>query len=138
MGFCIMKKIDQKWLENRVNYIQALKAPNAIQQALVELYSLNDRTKDQQQNLEKLIIAEKNAYDDDTKSIKQKRKASEESEKKRKKRAHQLIKLGALVEIAGLLDADPALILGALLEINEMSDSKKAYLSQNGLSKLVK
>lgn len=133
-----MKKIDQKWLENRVKYIQALKAPNAIQQALIELYSLNDRTRDQQQDLEKLIIAEKNAYDDDTKSIKQKRKASEESEKKRKQRAHQLIKLGALVEMAGLLDADPALILGALLEINEMSDSKKADLAQNGMSKLNK
>lgn len=133
-----MKKIDQNWLENRVKYIQALKAPNAIQQALCELYSLNERTKDQQQNLDKLIIAEKNAYDDDSNTIKHKKKATEESEKKRKQRAHQLIKLGALVEIAGLLDADPALILGALLEINEMSDSKKSHLYQNGLSKLVK
>lgn len=133
-----MKKIDQKWLENRVKYIQALKAPNTIQQALIELYSLSDRTRDQQQDLEKLIIAEKNSYDDDTQSIKQKREASEESEKKRKQRAHQLIKLGALVEIAGLLDTDPALILGALLEINEMSDSKKAEIVQRGIYRLSK
>lgn len=43
-----------------------------------------------------------------------------------------------LVEIAYLLDADPALILGALLDIKNMNESKKLDLTETGLYELNK
>lgn len=44
-----------------------------------------------------------------------------ESLKKRKKRAHHLIMLGALFEIAGLDKIEPEILLGYLLEFKKVS-----------------
>ena len=49
------------------------------------------------------------------------------SQKARKERTRRLIEIGGLAEIAGLTNADKGAILGGLMEINKMFQSKATY-----------
>jgi hypothetical protein len=51
------------------------------------------------------------------------------SEKERKTRTRKLIEMGGLAEIAGLLESDPGFILGALLNLAEVSSDSERWKS---------
>ena len=51
------------------------------------------------------------------------------SEKERKARTRKLIEIGGLAEIAGLLESDPGFLLGAFLNVAEISVDSERWKS---------
>ena len=47
------------WLDDKINYLSALKNPNDAQRLLLELFRINSRTAEQEKKLIALLKAEK-------------------------------------------------------------------------------
>lgn len=60
------------------------------------------------------------------------REQSKINKLERRERVRQLIKIGELVEIAGLLDFDQGILLGGLIDLAENSNEKKAEWKKVG------
>lgn len=129
-------KMSEKWLSDRIAYIQGLKNPSLTQKTLVELYNIpeHERTPTNTKHLNTLIKAERTADRAAAAQRAAKKIFTEEQAKKRKERTHKLVQLGALFEIASLDNHNPAELLGILLKAAELpqDDPKWALWCEYG------
>ena len=128
--------MSEKWLIDRIAYIQGLKNPSLTQKTLVELYNIpeHERTPTNTKHLNTLIKAERTADRAAAAQRAAKKIFTEEQAKKRKERTHKLVQLGALFEIASLDNHNPAELLGILLKAAELpqDDPKWALWCEYG------
>lgn len=128
--------MSEKWLSDRIAYIQGLKNPSLTQKTLVELYNIpeHERTPTNTKHLNTLIKAERTADRAAAAQRAAKKIFTEEQAKKRKERTHKLVQLGALFEIANLDNHNPAELLGILLKAAELpqDDPKWALWREYG------
>ena len=129
-------KMSEKWLSDRIAYINGLKNPSLTQKTLVELHNIpeHERTPTNTKHLNTLIKAERTADRAASAQRAAKKIFTEEQAKKRKERTHKLIQLGALFEIANLDNHNPAELLGILLKATELpkDDQKWALWREYG------
>lgn len=109
------------WLQQKITYIAALKKPSDTQALLLELAKLEQRTPEQDKIFNSLIKAEKAQDRANQQKIAVKKLLGAEKEAERKARTKRLIELGALFEIAGLNQRNPAELLGILLKTSEIA-----------------
>lgn len=115
-----------QWLIDKISYLSALKKPTELQQVLIQLAKIENKTPEQEKKLKGLIKAEKSQDRANQQKIAVKKLLNAEKEAERKARTKHLIQLGALFEISGLDQRDPAELLGILLKTSEIaSDDPK-------------
>lgn len=127
--------MNDQWLIDKIAYLSALKNPTELQQFLIELAKIENRTPDQEKKLNALIKAEKSQDRANQQKIAVKKLLNAEKEAERKARTKHLIQLGALFEIAGLDQRDPTTLLGILLKTSEIApdDPKWEIWSEIGI-----
>lgn len=121
--------MSEQWLVNRVAYIKGLKNPSVTQKTLVELFEIPEgqRTPTNVKHLNTLIKAERAADKAASAQRAAKKVLTEDQAKKRKERTHKLVQLGALFEVAGLDNHNPAALLGVLLKAAEVSTDDQKW-----------
>ena len=108
------------WLDDKIAYLSALKNMNDAQRLLLELSQLNSRTEEQDKKLNTLIKAEKAQDRANKQKLAVRKLLNADKETERKARTKRLIEFGALFEIAGLDQRDPAELLGILIKTAEI------------------
>jgi hypothetical protein len=128
-------KMSEKWLSDRIAYINGLKNPSLTQKTLIELHNIpeHERTPTNTKHLNTLIKAERTAVEPHQPN-EQPKKIYRRTSQKRKERTHKLVQLGALFEIANLDNHNPAELLGILLKTSELpqDDPKWALWREYG------
>ena len=109
------------WLQQKITYLAALKKPSDTQVLLLELAKLEQRTPEQEKIFNSLIKAEKAQDRANQQKLAVRKLLNADKETERKARTKRLIELGALFEISGLDQRDPAELLGILLKTSEIA-----------------
>ena len=109
------------WLDDKITYLSALKNPNDAQRLLLGLFRINSRTAEQEKKLIALLKAEKAQDRANKQKLAVRKLLNADKEAERKARTKRLIELGALFEISGLDQRDPAELLGILLKTSEIA-----------------
>lgn len=130
---------NEKWLDNRIQYIKGLKSQNEQQRLILSLNEKKDRSPLEEKKFSFLIRAEKASQK--ATDAKAKVMALVNSEKKttarleRKARDHQLYQSAGLMILAGLVDRktgkptiDKAALVGALSGLNELTKDNPKWL----------
>jgi Conjugal transfer protein TraD len=112
-----MKRTD--YLQKRLTYIKALKAPTEQQQLLLLLAEKPDRSADENKQLAILLTAEQATDRAKTAQLQAAKLLGQRKDAARKARNHYLILQGLLLDLAGLNDWDRGELLGALLALQE-------------------
>ncbi|CAE6864839.1 hypothetical protein R75465_07886 [Paraburkholderia aspalathi] len=103
-----------EWLDQHIQYIKGLKSPGASQQLLVELAAIENPTKADQRELNKLVRLEKLVQQQEAAKAEAFRILSARREEQRKARTRELIELGGIVAMVDF-PVDRGTLTGALL-----------------------
>ena len=118
------------WIADHVQMIRGLERPTQQQKALMELHSIpsDKRTPDQERaykTLEKAVLTERRA---DIARANADNMFNKKRDLERVARNHQMFQSAGLLILAGLVDTktgmpfeDPALLLGKLMQINQVN-----------------
>ena len=113
------------WLENHVQFIGGLQNPSDQQKLLLLLLKKQNPLPTDLRQIERIICLEKAIGRAQRASVKVRGTEVAERSKDRKKRTRMLIQMGALIEMAGLAQKDPAELLGMLLTAAKVNDPAK-------------
>ena len=113
------------WLENHVQFIRGLQNPSDQQKLLLLLLNKQNPLPTDLRQIERIIYLEKAIGRAQRASAKVRGTEVAERSKARKKRTRMLIQIGALIEMAGLAQKDPAELLGMLLTAAKVNDPAK-------------
>lgn len=109
----------EQWRSDRLGFIRALKKPSEHQLNILQLVDNAIRTTRQNRELASLWKEEQRRVRSERNDMSAYRKTHPLGPTPRKARDHRLIQLGALVEIAGLIDLDRGTLLGGLIAMKE-------------------
>lgn len=132
--------MSEKWIDERMAYLQGLKSPNEQQRLLMLLADKAARNAKEERQLKALLKAERAAARLTTARASAARIVNEEKRKARKARDRELYQSAGLLIMAGLVDTktgrptrDRGELLGALLalaESNAPADKRQAWKAQ--------
>jgi Conjugal transfer protein TraD len=105
-----------EWVEKRVAYIQGLKSPSDVQKMILELYTLPNRTANENKQLDALIKVEKINEKAEVAKAQAYKIIHARKEEGRKARTRELIELGGIVQLTNF-EKDKGLLAGALLYV---------------------
>lgn len=118
--------------EKIVEILRALEKLSSRQKKLLALFDAEGLTPDESEIRDALFEAERAQIASRAAKDAANKKLSSHSNKERRKRTQSLIEIGGLVAIANLKERDQAVILGALLEINDAMPEKIAEWKASG------
>lgn len=102
------------------------------QRLAIYIDDLQEPTREDKAMLRTLLDAERSAITARRKKAEASRIYQDQVEKQRRERTRRLIELGGLVDVAGVQETDPALLVGILASINALSDHDKDVLKEQG------
>ncbi|QQC67877.1 conjugal transfer protein TraD [Paraburkholderia ginsengisoli] len=107
-----MEKND--WLDSRIQFIKALKAPTESQKMLLELALIESPTKQELRQLDAMVRLEKINQKADEARVAAQKVMAERRDEQRKARTRELIELGGIVSMVDF-PVDRGTLTGALL-----------------------
>lgn len=136
---------NEEWLQDRIAYLKGFKSLNNQQELLLLLAETNDRSVQQQKQLDILVKAEKAAITATKARLKVTAMMNVDKKAERKARDHALYNAAGLLILAGLVDTKTGLpmldrgeLLGALLGLAQVpeSDPRRSEWRRVGSAKL--
>lgn len=125
--------MNDRWLDEYVGTLRALKAPTAHQRTLLALFDKTDRGIDEERKLRALAKAEKAAAHAAKGRVYATRALRDEALSTRRGRDQLAIVRSALIDSAVLENRDPGELLGALLcFIDQGAPSDRQHWKQEG------